>query len=216
MLLAKSPRLEDATRTLIAPVRLHVFLPCQLKRCHALVVYHALQVMYQPHVDVLMSRCSQQHGRHDAKPATTGLSWQETCSHTQDLGRHYKTEVANVLVFATSNMHCDRLAASSDHYCYARCLNVAWVSPVQCQCIPGCGAIVGRVGGSCLHHHTPRLGSSRHAHAGHAVQDLRTCEDSLRTSQKTTSVVPKHHLGSEQYQIWLLSRTWLMRRLLVR
>ena len=29
MLLAKSPRLEDATRTLIAPVRLHVSLPCQ-------------------------------------------------------------------------------------------------------------------------------------------------------------------------------------------
>ena len=75
-----------------------------------------------------MSRCSQQHGRHP-KPATTGLSWQETCSHTQDLGRHCKTEVANALVFAASNMHCDRSAASSDHCCYARCLTVAWVSP---------------------------------------------------------------------------------------
>ena len=29
MLLAKSPRLEDATRTLVAAVRLHVFPPCQ-------------------------------------------------------------------------------------------------------------------------------------------------------------------------------------------
>ena len=42
MLLAKSPRLEDVTRTLIAPVRLHVFLPCQLKHCYALVSYSGL------------------------------------------------------------------------------------------------------------------------------------------------------------------------------
>ena len=41
MLLAKSPRLEDATRTLNAPVRLHM-IPCQLKRCYAIASYNGL------------------------------------------------------------------------------------------------------------------------------------------------------------------------------